>query len=103
MTDTTTDAPDFSAGIDPKAAAEWLAKNAPIKTTQQWAVWLQNNRASGRNNAWNIPFARVFSRVLYDFEDIKRLARVTNAASKRQSIDPEDAAWVKAIAKNPLP
>lgn len=103
MTDTTKEADALPVSMDTKTAAAWLAVEAPIKTAEQWVIWLHNNRVSSRNAGWQMPYAKLFSRVRYETEDLQRLARLSNVAAGKEKVNPDDAAWMKSLSTKNQP
>lgn len=84
--------------LPPKEAADWLAAEATAKTSEQWFLWLRNNRIPTRPAAWRMPFLKLGGRVLYEKENLQRLARLSNVGAGKAKVLPEDAAWIKSLA-----
>lgn len=93
----------LAVSMPPQEAATWLAGEASIRTAEQWFLWLRNNRISSRSVGWRMPFFKIGAKVLYDTEDLQRLARVSNVAAGKAKITPEDAAWMKSLSTKDKP
>lgn len=103
MNETHTTAADLPVSMPPQEAAELLAAEAPSKTAEQWFLWLRNNRIPSRTAAWRMPFFKIGANVLYDTEDLQRLARIENVRVGKAKIRPEDGTWLKSLAPKSNP
>lgn len=55
-------------------AAQVLSELVVGKTTEQWALWLQNNRNQSRRVPYRIPFSRMAGGVFYNPEELTKFA-----------------------------
>lgn len=94
---------DLPVSMPPQEAAELLAAEAPSKTAEQWFLWLRNNRIPSRPAAWRFPFLKLGANVLYDTEDLQRLARIENVRAGKAKITTEDGIWLKSLSTKDKP
>lgn len=94
---------DLPVSMPPQEAAELLTAEAPSKTAEQWFLWLRNNRIPSRPAAWRMPFIKIGANVLYDTEDLQRLARIENVRVGKAKITPEDGIWLKSLSTKDKP
>ena len=62
-------------------AAQVLHEQIATKTTEQWMLWLQNNRNQSRRVPYRIPFVRLAGGVFYHREEIANFAEWEKARS----------------------
>lgn len=55
-------------------AAQVLCELLPDKTSEQWLLWLQNNRNQSRRVSFRIPFERMAGGVFYRREELAKFA-----------------------------
>lgn len=55
-------------------AAKLLSELIPDRTSEQWTLWLQNNRNKSRRAAYRIPVEKLGGGVFYSREEIARFA-----------------------------
>lgn len=55
-------------------AAQTLSEMLPDKTTEQWQLWLQNNRNQSRRVPYRIPFMRMAGGVFYYREELLKFS-----------------------------
>lgn len=55
-------------------AAQTLHQVFPDKTSEQWVLWLQNNRNQSRSVPYRIPFVRMHGGVFYEVAQLNRFA-----------------------------
>lgn len=80
-----------------QGAAEYLAKNAAIRTSTQWTAWLYNNAKPSRRVNYRVPFTKRLNRTSYAFANLDRVARIEMyLANKLPTISPEDQQWIDA-------
>lgn len=56
--------------LSTQAAADYLAKELPTKTENQWALWLRNNRNQSRSAIYRVPVVHVGRPAFYKHQDL---------------------------------
>ena len=79
-----------------QVAAEYLAKELTDKSTEQWALWLRNNRNSSRPAVYRVPTRQIGRGAFYrpndlasfiEFEKKRRLGTVKLSAKAAEALE----------------
>lgn len=58
--------------IKSELAAQVLHESIPVRSRDQWALWLQNNRNPRRRATYRIPFERIGISVFYRRDELSK-------------------------------